>query len=114
VCRPDRLHRCARWRNDARTDETADPWHCAGAVRPARLDAVRRFDGRLEPAGFADHDRLLSRRAIARRPAPRGRLQRIAWSGMTGERPPYLPGDRVPEAEIQEMIRVDHAGEYGA
>ena len=29
-------------------------------------------------------------------------------------RPPYLPGDRLPEAETQAMIRVDHAGEYGA
>ena len=33
---------------------------------------------------------------------------------MTRERPPYLPGDPVPEAEIAAMIRVDHAGEYGA
>ncbi len=37
---------------------------------------------------------------------------------MTGtsrpERPPYLPGDPLPEAEIAAMIRVDHAGEYGA
>ena len=30
------------------------------------------------------------------------------------ERPPRLPGDPVPEAEIEAMIRVDHAGEYGA
>jgi ubiquinone biosynthesis monooxygenase Coq7 len=30
------------------------------------------------------------------------------------ERPPYLPGDPTPEAEIDRMIRVDHAGEYGA
>ena len=29
-------------------------------------------------------------------------------------RPPYLPGDPPPEAEIGSMIRVDHAGEYGA
>jgi len=29
-------------------------------------------------------------------------------------RPPYLPGDPPPEAEIERMIRVDHAGEYGA
>ncbi len=34
--------------------------------------------------------------------------------GMNPERPPYLPGDPVPEAEIESMIRVDHAGEYGA
>ena len=33
---------------------------------------------------------------------------------MTPERPPYLPGDAPPEAEIARMIRVDHAGEYGA
>ena len=33
---------------------------------------------------------------------------------MTIERPPYLPGDPPPEAEIERMIRVDHAGEYGA
>jgi ubiquinone biosynthesis monooxygenase Coq7 len=32
----------------------------------------------------------------------------------TPERPPYLPGDPLPEAETQRMIRVDHAGEYGA
>ena len=29
-------------------------------------------------------------------------------------RPPYLPGDPPPQAEIERMIRVDHAGEYGA
>ncbi|HEV8680857.1 MAG TPA: demethoxyubiquinone hydroxylase family protein, partial [Stellaceae bacterium] len=29
-------------------------------------------------------------------------------------RPPYLPGDPVPAPEIEAMIRVDHAGEYGA
>jgi ubiquinone biosynthesis monooxygenase Coq7 len=29
-------------------------------------------------------------------------------------RPPYLPGDSPPEADIEAMIRVDHAGEYGA
>jgi len=30
------------------------------------------------------------------------------------QRPPYLPGDPAPKAEIEGMIRVDHAGEYGA
>jgi len=30
------------------------------------------------------------------------------------QRPPYLPGDRVPDAEIARIVRVDHAGEYGA
>ncbi len=33
---------------------------------------------------------------------------------MTASRPPHLPGDPPPEAEIGSMIRVDHAGEYGA
>jgi ubiquinone biosynthesis monooxygenase Coq7 len=33
---------------------------------------------------------------------------------MISQRPPYLPGDPVPEVEIERMIRVDHAGEYGA
>jgi 3-demethoxyubiquinol 3-hydroxylase len=33
---------------------------------------------------------------------------------MTPGRPSYLPGDLPPDAEIESMIRVDHAGEYGA
>ncbi len=33
---------------------------------------------------------------------------------MSGERPPYLPGDRVPVDDTARMIRVDQAGEYGA
>ena len=33
---------------------------------------------------------------------------------MNADRPPYLPGDPVPAADIASMIRVDHAGEYGA
>ena len=33
---------------------------------------------------------------------------------MSGERPPYLPGDPAPTEEAARMIRVDHAGEYGA
>jgi ubiquinone biosynthesis monooxygenase Coq7 len=30
------------------------------------------------------------------------------------ERPSYLPGDQPPSAEIDAILRVDHAGEYGA
>jgi ubiquinone biosynthesis monooxygenase Coq7 len=30
------------------------------------------------------------------------------------ERPPFLPGDRPRGADVTAMIRVDHAGEYGA
>jgi len=33
---------------------------------------------------------------------------------MTVERPAYLPGDPPPADEIERIIRVDHAGEYGA
>jgi ubiquinone biosynthesis monooxygenase Coq7 len=33
---------------------------------------------------------------------------------MMPERPPYLPGDPPPADEIERMIRVDQAGEYGA
>ena len=33
---------------------------------------------------------------------------------MNPERPPYLPGDHAPDSETVRMIRVDHAGEYGA
>jgi ubiquinone biosynthesis monooxygenase Coq7 len=33
---------------------------------------------------------------------------------MSVDRPPYLPGDPPPEAEIERIIRVDQAGEYGA
>jgi ubiquinone biosynthesis monooxygenase Coq7 len=29
-------------------------------------------------------------------------------------RPPYLPGDALPPSDVAAMIRVDHAGEYGA
>jgi ubiquinone biosynthesis monooxygenase Coq7 len=33
---------------------------------------------------------------------------------MKAERPPYLPGDPPAETDSAPMIRVDHAGEYGA
>jgi ubiquinone biosynthesis monooxygenase Coq7 len=33
---------------------------------------------------------------------------------MSGQRPRRLPGDRQPAEEIARMLRVDHAGEYGA
>ena len=33
---------------------------------------------------------------------------------MSGQRPRRLPGDRQPAEEIVRMLRVDHAGEYGA
>jgi ubiquinone biosynthesis monooxygenase Coq7 len=33
---------------------------------------------------------------------------------MKPEQPRYLPGDPLPDGDIAAMIRVDHAGEYGA
>jgi 3-demethoxyubiquinol 3-hydroxylase len=33
---------------------------------------------------------------------------------MTARRPPYLPGDAPLDGDVAAMIRVDHAGEYGA
>jgi ubiquinone biosynthesis monooxygenase Coq7 len=33
---------------------------------------------------------------------------------MSEGRPHHLPGDREPAEEIARMLRVDHAGEYGA
>src|SRR5262245_64410600 len=33
---------------------------------------------------------------------------------MSEEGPPRLPGDRQPAEKIARMLRVDHAGEYGA
>lgn len=33
---------------------------------------------------------------------------------MTPERPPYLPGDPAQASDVERMLRVDHAGEYGA
>ena len=44
-------------------------------------------------------------------PAPRTRASRTPASRTPASR---LPGDPSPEGEIARMIRVDHAGEYGA
>jgi ubiquinone biosynthesis monooxygenase Coq7 len=33
---------------------------------------------------------------------------------MSAERPPYLPGDTPPAGDVAAILRVDHAGEYGA
>jgi ubiquinone biosynthesis monooxygenase Coq7 len=38
----------------------------------------------------------------------------MTTKGPTGERPPYLPGDRAAIDHTARMIRVDQAGEYGA
>src|SRR5438128_1239443 len=65
------------------------------------------FARRLEPARVPDHGRLLPRgfSAIAQTPGA-GRF--TTRSGMR------LPGDHPSEDEVARMLRVDHAGEYGA
>src|SRR5436190_9048774 len=71
------------------------------------------FARRVEPARLRGDGRRLSCRLFAaspvspaRRDAPRNR--------MSEERPHHLPGERDPAEEIARMLRVDHAGEYGA
>src|SRR5437868_6767151 len=75
--------------------------------------AVGHLARRLEPARVADHDGALCRglSAVAEglgagRIAPRNRM-----SDAVRHR---LPGDRPSEEELARMLRVDHAGEYGA
>src|SRR5437868_13828031 len=75
--------------------------------------AVGHLARRLEPACLPGHDRLLpcGVSAIAQGPgagrvAPRNRMSDSARH--------RLPGDRPSEEELARMLRVDHAGEYGA
>src|SRR5215831_9663660 len=75
--------------------------------------AVGRFAGRLEPPRLARDDRGLSRRLQPVSPAEAG--SRNAPGDRVSEgRPQRLPGDRDPAEEVARMLRVDHAGEYGA
>src|SRR5216684_1280321 len=110
VCRAERLYRERRRCDDARGHETANPRHRPGAVRPGAMVAVRGVAGRLEPVRFARDGGDL-RRCL---PSHSGQDIASTGDGMSPERPPYLPGDPAPESEIAAMIRVDHAGEYGA
>src|SRR5207302_11411142 len=82
----------------------------AGQLRRAGLAAVRHLARRLEFPGL-DPYRGLLRRLL--RPA------RAELTGMSGgdapARPAHrLPGDPAPRDTVARMIRVDHAGEYGA
>src|SRR4029077_3527483 len=71
------------------------------------------FTRRVERAGLPGHGQLLSRRVLA--PSSTASAGRDAGRDcMTVERPHRLPGDRRPSEEIARMLRVDHAGEYGA
>src|SRR5205814_7513364 len=96
VRRTERLHRGEQRSDDPRTDEGADPRHRAGVVRPGAMVAVRRVAGRLEPAGVGYHGDDLRGRFPAGAPANRFG----AGNGMSPQRPPYLPGDPVPQTEI--------------
>src|SRR5206468_1277992 len=72
------------------------------ALRRGALDAGRPIPRGLECrdlAGLARGDGLRAR------PHPQGER------GMTAAR---LPGDPSPDQALERMIRVDHAGEYGA
>src|SRR5438128_9549546 len=67
----------------------------------------------MEPARLLGDGRDLSCRLFAASPAfPAGR--NAPRDGMSEGRPHRLPGDREPAEEIGRMLRVDHAGEYGA
>src|SRR5260370_26017867 len=67
----------------------------------------------MEPARLLGDGRDLSCRLFAASPAfPAGR--NAPRDGMSEGRPHRLPGDREPAEEIARMLRVDHAGEYGA
>ena len=96
----------------ARGLEGANPASAAGALRRAGMVAVGYFARRLEPVCVPDHDRLCLRPFCgfgglgAGRVAPR--------NGLSGAVRHRLPGDRPSEEEFARMLRVDHAGEYGA
>src|SRR5215472_3607133 len=73
--------------------------------------AVGHFTRRVEPAGLPGDGQRLSRCLLA---PSRAASRDVAGDSMSEERPPRLPGDRQPAEEIARMLRVDHAGEYGA
>src|SRR5215471_1406162 len=74
--------------------------------------AVGHFTRRVEPAGLPGDGQRLSRCLLA--PSRAAASRDVAGDSMSEERPPRLPGDRQPAEEIARMLRVDHAGEYGA
>ena len=77
-----------------------------------RVVAVRDFARRLEPCRLAGDDRHLRCDVLpaSRNGAHRNR-QESCVSGAGRHR---LPGDPAPATEIERMMRVDHAGEFGA
>jgi 3-demethoxyubiquinol 3-hydroxylase len=82
-------------------------------MRRAGLDLVGNFTRRVEPLWLRGHDRLLSLGiyAVTRILAP----DRVSpGRSMSKPAPHRLPGDPPLTAEIARMLRVDHAGEFGA
>src|SRR6185437_11084972 len=78
---------------------TARPERTRADVRPCRLAAVRGFAGRLQRGDLAGC------RGVRRHP--------IGTQDMRRKPRPTFPGTRTSD-EVAAMIRVDHAGEYGA
>ena len=82
-------------------------------MRRAGLDLVGNFTCRVEPLWLRGHDRLLSlgidtvTRILARDRVSPGR-------SVSKPAPHRLPGDPPLTAEIARILRVDHAGEFGA
>src|SRR5882672_1092797 len=71
------------------------------------------FARRMEPARLRGDGGELSCRVFAASPAfPAGR--NAPRDRMSDGHPHRLPGERDPTTEIGRMLRVDHAGEYGA
>src|SRR5215471_13300669 len=77
------------------------------------MELVGGLARRVESARLANHDGLLRSgfSAIARTAAAHENSPRRGMSEAAQHR---LPGDRLPADEIARMLRVDHAGEYGA
>src|SRR5215831_21081619 len=113
VCRPQRLQRHRHRRRHGRGVEGADPAPAAGALRRAGMGALGRFTRRLEPARIGGDVRVLPGGVFARA-RPRAARCHTPRRSVTGELSRRLPGDPSPADAIARMLRVDHAGEYGA
>ena len=77
------------------------------------MDIAGSFPRRVEPPWLPGHDRLLfvGIYAVARILAP---VQNSPERRLNGPAPHRLPGDPPLAVEIARILRVDHAGEFGA
>src|SRR5437868_4875983 len=83
---------------------TSRPECSGGDVRPSRVAAFWHFPCGLQRAHF-----------LRTRDGRRARARRLGTQSMTARRGPRPPAPGITRnAETEEMIRVDHAGEYGA